>query len=172
MSANSTPITARHFAEAIKELILPNLHLKAAEIRNSIAHLMSSNEQLQPLADEGDSECREAIDENVVVIRRMEERICLLKQEVEGRGFKWGEEDQEYADMNEGPTLKDEQTSASPGIHSTSDAEGAFDLSGGHLGDDELAQRISERIGDDVDENNVGRSLRSSTASAALGLDE
>ena len=75
MSSSAIPITRERFAEAIKELPLANLHFKAAEIRNSIAHLVSSNQQLQPLADEGDSDCIYAIKENILVTQRMEQPI-------------------------------------------------------------------------------------------------
>jgi hypothetical protein len=95
MSNESTPISPARFAEALKDLPLSTLHLKAAELRNSIAHLDYSNEQLKPFADgtEGDNgpdlDCVDAIKENEVVIQRMLERIELLKQEVEGRGSSW-----------------------------------------------------------------------------------
>ena len=93
MSSTVTPINVQRFAQAIKELPFANLVSKTAEIRNSIAHLLSSNQYLQPSADEGDSDCVDAIQENLVVIRRMEQRISLLKEEVEGRGFKWTEDE-------------------------------------------------------------------------------
>ena len=93
MSFISAPIDANRFAEAITNLPLANLHLKGAEIRNSIAHLRSSNQQLQSYAADGDSDCKDAIEENVLVLQRMEGRIQLLKQEVENRGFKWGEDE-------------------------------------------------------------------------------
>ncbi|KAF4534327.1 hypothetical protein DIS24_g7983 [Lasiodiplodia hormozganensis] len=93
MSADSLPITPAAFAEAIKELTLPSLHAKAAELRNSIYHLRRSNVQLQPFADEGDRDCAEAIKENEEVMARMEDRIELLKLEVEvNRGMPWVED--------------------------------------------------------------------------------
>ncbi|EKG11314.1 hypothetical protein MPH_11579 [Macrophomina phaseolina MS6] len=93
MSAESTPISPAAFAEAIKELTLPSLHAKAAELRNSIYHLRRSNVQLQPFADEGDRDCADAIKENEEVMARMEDRIELLKLEVEvNRGMPWVED--------------------------------------------------------------------------------
>ena len=92
MSATATPIPPARFAAALRDLPLSSLHAKAAELRNSIAHLLSSNEELKPFAAAGDKDCAEAITENEEVIRRMEERISLLKIEVEGRGMKWVEE--------------------------------------------------------------------------------
>jgi hypothetical protein len=98
MSSATTPISPARFAAALKDLPLSTLHLKAAELRNSIAHLDYSNEQLKPFAEgtnEGnsngqlDQDCIDAIKENEVVIARMVERIELLKQEVEGRGSSW-----------------------------------------------------------------------------------
>ena len=79
MSSNAAPISPARFAAALSSLPLPNLHLKAAELRNSIAHLEYSNLQLQPLAEEGDRDCKEAFEENRETIVRMEERIQLLK---------------------------------------------------------------------------------------------
>jgi hypothetical protein len=98
MSSATTPISPARFAAALKDLPLSTLHLKAAELRNSIAHLDYSNEQLKPFAEgtnEGnsngqpDQDCIDAIKENEGVIARMMERIELLKQEVEGRGSSW-----------------------------------------------------------------------------------
>lgn len=94
MSSSSTPIHPRRFTEAIQTLPLPNLHFKAAELCNSIAHLHSSNMQLQPFANEGDHDCAEAIKENVEVMERMEERVILLKMEVERRGYRWSDQEQ------------------------------------------------------------------------------
>jgi len=95
MSATATPIPPARFAAALRDLPLSSLHAKAAELRNSIAHLLSSNEELKPFAEAGDKDCAEAIMENEEVIRRMEERISLLRIEVEGRGMKWAEEEGE-----------------------------------------------------------------------------
>ena len=95
MSNEATPISPARFSSALKDLPLSTLHLKAAELRNSIAHLDYSNEQLKPFADgtEGDNgpdqDCTDAIKENEVVIQRMLERIQLLRQEVESRGSSW-----------------------------------------------------------------------------------
>ena len=92
MSALATPIQPERFAEAILDLPLSNLHFKAAELRNSISHLVSSNSQLQSFAGEGDKDCVDAIRENEETMMRMEERILLLRREVERRGFQWGED--------------------------------------------------------------------------------
>ncbi|EMD01264.1 hypothetical protein BAUCODRAFT_567208 [Baudoinia panamericana UAMH 10762] len=90
MSSDPTnPISPTAFALAIHDLPLDTLHSKAAEITNSIMHLRHSNEQMLPFAEEGDNECREAMFENLQVIARMNERIGLLKAEVEGRGMMW-----------------------------------------------------------------------------------
>ena len=152
MSSTAIPIPPQRFAEAIKELPLANLHLKAAEIRNSIAHLTSSNLQLQPFTDEGDSECAEAFQENIVVIQRMEERISLLKGEVEGRGFKWGEDESrlENVESNDHTRVED-VTGPSRNIHG-----GNTRPSGGRLGDEELARRLREQMEDDDDEAQDG----------------
>jgi hypothetical protein len=91
------PITPARFAAALQDLPLSSLALKVAELRNSIAHLDYSNEQLKPYAhptapgEEQDRDCVEAIQENEVVIERMNERIALVKEEVERRGASWRE---------------------------------------------------------------------------------
>ncbi|TVY27352.1 hypothetical protein LHYA1_G003003, partial [Lachnellula hyalina] len=91
MSSASPPISPSRFASALKDLPLSTLHLKAAELRNSIAHLDYSNEQLKPFAESEppDQDCVDAIRENEVVITRMTDRIRLLRVEVEGRGSSW-----------------------------------------------------------------------------------
>lgn len=103
MSADTRPIPASRFAAALKELSIGMLHLKVLEIRNSIAHLQYSNDQLRPfaegsataleggVADGPDQDCVEAIRENEAVIDRMAERIALVRAEVEDRGVSWAE---------------------------------------------------------------------------------
>ncbi|KAK1250891.1 hypothetical protein MKX07_005446 [Trichoderma sp. CBMAI-0711] len=121
MSADTTPISPARFASAIKDLSLSMLHLKVLEIRNSIAHLQYSNDQLAPFAQGTsvalgtttttelsssttnnnnntssadtmpDQDCIDAIKENEAVIDRMAERIAIIRAEVEERGFSWTE---------------------------------------------------------------------------------
>ncbi|KAL0939249.1 secondary alcohol dehydrogenase [Colletotrichum truncatum] len=104
-SADTRPITPTRFAEALKDLSLPTLHLKVLEIRNSILHLEYSNAQLKPYAEGSattldaadaaagrpDQDCVEAIRENEAVIARMQERVDLIRAEVEERGHNWNE---------------------------------------------------------------------------------
>lgn len=95
MSSTTRPITSAAFSAALKALPLSSLYGKAAELRNSVMYLRSSNEQLLPLASEGDDDCVAAIAENKEVLRQMLERIQLLRQEVEGRGMPWAESEVE-----------------------------------------------------------------------------
>ncbi|OAA82390.1 hypothetical protein LEL_01935 [Akanthomyces lecanii RCEF 1005] len=110
-SADTTPISPARFAAALKDLSVTMLHLKVLEIRNSIAHLQYSNDQLRPFADgtataassgaaaataaaspgEPDQDCVDAIRENEQVVERMAERIALVRMEVEERGVSWDE---------------------------------------------------------------------------------
>ncbi|KAF9248944.1 hypothetical protein DTO013E5_8099 [Penicillium roqueforti] len=93
MSTQSLPITPGAFAEAIKELPLAVLYSKVSEITNSIAHLKRSNAEIRAyIAESNDSEedkkdleCHAT--ENEAVMVSMNERIMLLKTEVENR---WG----------------------------------------------------------------------------------
>lgn len=105
-SADTTPISPARFAAALKELSIAMLHLKVLEIRNSIAHLQYSNDQLKPFAEGSatalsgtdasgtsapDQDCIDAIKENDQVIDRMAERIAIIRVEVEDRGLSWEE---------------------------------------------------------------------------------
>lgn len=87
MSSTSLPIGLTQFTAALPSLPISSLHLRAAELRNSIAHLDYSNEQLAPHTS--DPICSEAITENEVVIKRMSDRLAALKREVEARGGRW-----------------------------------------------------------------------------------
>ncbi|KAH6610452.1 hypothetical protein Trco_000472 [Trichoderma cornu-damae] len=117
MSADTTPISPARFASAIKDLSVGMLHFKVLEIRNSVAHLQYSNDQLRPFAEGTsvalgspssaaaapsagpDQDCIDAIRENEAVIDRMAERLVIIRAEVEGRGFSWSEfQSQEEAD--------------------------------------------------------------------------
>lgn len=96
MSSDALPIGTAAFSAALEALPLSTLHLKAAELRNSLAHLEYSNAQLEPFArppagQEPDTVCVEAIAENAIVMERMRERLALLRQEAEKRGVGWGE---------------------------------------------------------------------------------
>ncbi|KAI1415601.1 hypothetical protein F5Y13DRAFT_156403 [Hypoxylon sp. FL1857] len=103
MSSESQPIDALRFAAAIKELPAESLALKVLEIRNAIAHLDYSIAELRPFAEgrppllnegeteEPDQDCIDAIVENEAVIARMQNRIELIRAEVERRGLSWRE---------------------------------------------------------------------------------
>jgi len=116
MSSDAFPISAGRFAEALQDLSLSSLHLKVLEIRNSIAHLDYSNEQLRPFAEgteatldaagqgEPDQDCVDAIKENELVIGRMQDRIRLIRVEVEARGGSWTEfQSKEELDAEQAP---------------------------------------------------------------------
>lgn len=164
MSSNAAPISPARFAAALSALPLSNLHLKAAELRNSIAHLDHSNLQLQPFAEEGDGDCKQAIGENTETIARMEERITLLKAEVEGRGFIWGEFNGGQRDETEETNgSRHDRFSDNGNICDLEEAQRtAGDLAanghrgraeGRRLGDEELASRLRERMEEDLAEN-------------------
>lgn len=96
MSAQARPISPTRFAIAIKDLAISNLYNKVSELRNQLAHLDYSNQEMQAFAEgtapgltEPDKDCIAAIEENEVVIKRIMERLALLKAEIEGRGNAW-----------------------------------------------------------------------------------
>lgn len=160
MSATAAPISPERFALAIEHLPLANLHLKASELRNSIAHLLYSNEQLEPYAQEGDQDCMDAIRENEEVLVRLRERIALLRREVERRGFRWG--DAEVADKED--MLGDiPAANGGEGIgHGNARANGAPEMHtvngggrGGSLTDEELERRLREQMAQDEDDDGL-----------------
>jgi hypothetical protein len=96
MSAQARPISPTRFAAALKDLALSNLYNKVSELRNQLAHLDYSNQEMQAFAEgtapgltEPDKDCILAIEENEVVIKRIVERLALLRVEIEGRGNAW-----------------------------------------------------------------------------------
>jgi hypothetical protein len=100
MSAESQAINPAAFAEALKALPLSAVYGKVLELRNSIAHLDRSNEELRTYIRESEGgpgaadnkELEGYILENEGVIRAMTERLALLKAEIENRGQRWIEE--------------------------------------------------------------------------------
>lgn len=91
MSSESAPITLTRFRSALADLPISSLYAKNTELLNSIAHMASSNAQLEDYAREHDDrECYEAVLENRQVMKRFEERIEAIKVEViEVRGLPW-----------------------------------------------------------------------------------
>lgn len=173
MSSSATPISHARFSSAIKDLPLGNLYSSAAELRNSIAHLRSSNEQLGPFAsgEDADQDCVDAIKENEEVIERMVARIEILKGEVEGRRYKWVEPEEEeeeegvvmgvvngHVGVGDGDGEVDEEedegqdeeenNSESRGGPARTDAATARTGShhGGRIGDEELRRLVEERL--------------------------
>ncbi len=153
MSSTSTPIPLHRFAEAITDLPLSNLHFEAAEIRNSIAHLESSVEDLQYFADEGDEDCREAVEENREVIGRMKERVVLLRREVERRGYKWSEDEAGETDGNTDAETRGVDEDVAVRAH---ESRQGTRPSGGRFGDEELARRLREQMGEERQEEDNG----------------
>lgn len=142
------------FALAIKDLPVDTLYAKAAELQNNISHLNSSNEQLQPFADQGDHVCKEAISENDVVIKRMEERVGLCKVEVENRGLLWtGHADkQEQGDVKTNGVVNGEVNGDMS--HEEDSGTGTTRALSGRLTDEDLRRQLEAQMGDD-DEDGV-----------------
>jgi hypothetical protein len=160
MSSDAQPIPPARFREAIKDLPVGSLHAKAAELRNSIAHLQSSNDQLKEFADGGDRDCAEAITENEEVMARMTQRIEMLKGEVEGRGLRWYE-DHDKGELDGGdaaPVVNRSaetngqagaEDTASAGVRRAQDAvEAPPPRTNGRLTDEELQRLLAERLGE------------------------
>jgi hypothetical protein len=166
MSAESQPITLAAFAEAIKALPLSAVYAKVLELRNSIAHLRRSNEDLRmyiatyttntvdelekssdgvptasttAAAAADNQELENYIVENEGVIVAMAERIALLKTEIEDRGQRWIELDEHENDNNDG---NDENNNLSSNI---TNAE-MIDADAGEDSDQIISGHPSSRI--------------------------
>ena len=158
MSASATPISSARFAAALVELPLPSLHAKAAEIRNSIAHLEISNNELRNYAVAGDLDCADAMRENIEVIDRMKERLGLLKKEVEHRGYMWDDYESSTDGKREDSVdaaMVDQLLNAHPnGSHNQTEDVTASNAerTGERLNDEELARLLHQRLdGHDAD---------------------
>lgn len=167
MSHDARPISPTRFREAIQDLPIGNLHAKAAELRNSIDHLKRSNEDLADFPH--DPDCKQAVTENLEVIQRMENRVLMLKQEVEGRGLRWVEGDDYKEGMLEpgegvvvnganGQTSGVNGTARGGGAHQLAAAAASASAPSGRLTDEQLARLLAERMGepDDNDEEEEG----------------
>lgn len=79
-----------------------------------------------------------------MVIHRMEVRISLLKGEVEGRGYKWGEDE---------PRSENAESNGHAGVEDFREAHTGPSTrpSGGRLGDEELARRLRDQGEEDDD---------------------
>jgi hypothetical protein len=169
MSSDAAPISRTRFAAALKDLTISSLHSKVLEIRNQIAHLDYSNEQLREFAN--DEDCVEAIKENEVVIARMEERVGLLRKEVEERGVSWTEFKSEEEIKTNGHVDEqpdEQQAQSNPWTDGTfqtgrisggevimderngQNGHGQNGQQGGRLSDEELRRQLEQRL-DDVD---------------------
>ena len=177
MSSEATPISPARFSEALKDLPISSLHSKVLEIRNQIAHLDYSNEQLREFAD--DQDCVDAIAENEVVVTRMTERIALIKNEVESRGANWTEfqsaeevEKKSEGLVNGNGQSGEENQEPENGSRSNPWTDGTFQTGritngevvmdgvqsengqasghqGGRLSDEELRRQLAERLSED-----------------------
>ncbi|KAF4549419.1 Hypothetical protein D9617_21g096400 [Elsinoe fawcettii] len=146
MSSDALPIEPLQFARALESLPIETLHQRAAEILNSIGHLKSSNEQMMPFADEGDQDCKEAMFENLVVIGRMNERIKILREEVEKRGLRWIDAEVEEREKVNGHAAEEGQREAQEEGHRAERG------TSGRLTDDELRRRLEEQMAQDEEE--------------------
>ena len=89
MAGSAVPISLDRFAHAIHDLPASRVYDTVAELQNSQAHLLRSNEEMRDFADLGDQDCREAIEENVEVLERTRCKIELLREEILSRGLAW-----------------------------------------------------------------------------------
>lgn len=125
MSAESRPITAARFAAALTELPISALYAKHAELSNSITHLESSNKQLEDFARENDDrDCYEALLENRQVMKSFNERMELIRKEVEEvRSLPWRPKDEGEVRKEEGAVGLNGTAPTHNGTSTTSSAD-------------------------------------------------
>lgn len=155
MSSETQPITTARFAEALEGLPASSLALKVLELRNAIAHLDYSNAELKPYAEgtasviqnsdsnasggdsgtgtgnQPDQDCIDAIAENEAVIQSMQERISLIRAEVERRGLDWREFQGKEDDVVAGAGAGAEETRINGTAPATTTTAPAGDLTNG-----------------------------------------
>ncbi|KAL2830702.1 hypothetical protein BJY01DRAFT_240311 [Aspergillus pseudoustus] len=159
MSSESLPITPAAFAEAIKELTLPVLYAKVAELRNSIAHLQRSDAELRTFIAEScetEADKRELegyIAENEGVKESMDVRIALCKAEVEQRGQIWIELDEIIGNETKSEEEGRQVRSAESGFTSANQTGPAVNGTGNTGASSEGGRSTAE---DDDDDGNDG----------------
>lgn len=149
--ADAQPIDPARFAQALEDLPVDALYSKVSELSNSIEHLRSSNQQMLPFAEEGDQDCKDAMFENLGVIGRMNERIQLIKAEVQRRGLRWTEGELENAAAGkEAPDMVNGDGHLVNGV-GTSQRRPPRHVQSAMLSDEELMRRMQERMENDDD---------------------
>lgn len=94
------------------------------------------------------------------MIGRMQERIGLLRAEVEGRGYKWGEDPPTEPVVENGQQASGDRADGVNGhtVSANGNASSGVPVNGGgggSLGDEELERRLRERMDEDVDEDGM-----------------
>lgn len=64
---------------------MEQLHAETSRLRNSLYHLARSNIALQEF--QNDPELKEAIGDNEITIQRQKERVQMIAEEIQRRGF-------------------------------------------------------------------------------------
>ncbi|KAI5244466.1 hypothetical protein E4T43_03814 [Aureobasidium subglaciale] len=145
MSHEALPIDRVRFAEALESLPIDALHSKVAELRNNMDHLRFSNEQMVPFADDGDQDCKDAMYENLIVINRMNERIEMIRAEVEKRGMRWSEA--EVEDRQTSEAMVNGYTTTNTSQTQSSQAQS------GRLTDEQLRAQLEARLAQDTQDD-------------------
>ena len=169
MSAETRPISPASFAKALEDLPIENIYSKVHEIDNSVAHLKNSNKLLQEYSDSiksdetldaetravGDKDCLDAIRENTAVVERQQDRVRLLKAEVERRGQRWHEidPDEPKETTNGGNEVTTNGSNDGPASAATSTPGPA------RLTDDELRRQLEARMAEQGDDEDDGLHL-------------
>jgi len=101
-----------------------------------------------PFAEEGDQDCKDAMYENLVVIGRMNERIGMLRAEVERRGMRWADAEVEEANANKDHEMTDTSGQLVNG-HADNNIRQTESAPSGRLTDEELRARLAQQLEDD-----------------------
>ena len=105
---------------------------------------------MKPFADDGDTDCKEAIEENDVVIKRFEERIELCKKEAENRGLGWSAHG---SNTDEAPKANGHVEEEVNGSASVAERETAQTRQpSGRLTDEEIRRQMDALVGEDEED--------------------
>lgn len=105
---------------------------------------------MKPFADEGDSDCKEAIEENDVVIKRFEERMELCKKEAQERGLGWSAHGSNTEEAPKANGHADGQVNGSASA-AERDATRTRQTSG-RLTDEEIRRQMDALVGEDEED--------------------
>jgi len=99
------------------------------------------------------TDCKEALFENLVVLNRMNQRITILRAEVEKRGMRWADAETEEAEQHKDVDMTDAEGRRVNGhVVNTSGSQQGRSAQSGRLTDEDLRRRLQDQMEEDDDD--------------------